>query len=103
MATINELRAEIAKEKSLIENEEDMQKLGQERKALENELKQLRFKRKYGKYSETAKPIISGVKTTFLRITKKVHTLQENQLERERREKAIKKKGFTIERRGLFG
>jgi hypothetical protein len=105
MATIFELREQIRKERNLIENEKDFQKLDVERRGLEKELKELRFNRKYGGVDKTFKGAVEGTKTAFNRIGKEVGKLQDNQNKQDRQEKAIRKKGYVprlSERRGLF-
>jgi predicted RNase H-like nuclease (RuvC/YqgF family) len=106
MASIEDLRREIAKEKSWQENELEMQKLGKEKSQLTKELRNLRFQRKYGKSIETVKPIISGAKNTIQRLRSEVSKLTEEQNKRDRINKSIRKKGFQpnlSERRSLFG
>jgi len=108
MATISELKYAIKKEKGYYENEREINNQGLERKKLEKELKDLIFKRKYGKYIEGSKPVISGVKTAFKRIGTEFKKVQTNVLEDDRRKKAIRKKGFVpvlreSRRGGIFG
>ena len=98
MATLQDLKAEIAREINLLKNDEELEKIGHERKALEAELKELRFKRRYKKVA----PYVSGFKTAFGTVQKAVGTMQKNQADIDRQNKAIRKKGFKPERRGLF-
>lgn len=80
MATLEELKKEIAREKLLKSSRTDYENIDKEKKRLENELKKLKSERKYGKY----KPIISGAKSAFNRLAQETRNMQKIQLRRER-------------------
>lgn len=103
MASIEEIKAEIEKERGLIMLQQEEHYYEKEKKDLQRELNQLRVRRTYGRQVEAAKPIISGVKTAFKKIGSELQGYAEEQARRERQEKSIKKKGFAPQRRGLFG
>jgi len=50
MATIEELKREISKERSYAESDDEIANLGKEKKNLTKQLKSMRFKRKFSKY-----------------------------------------------------
>lgn len=91
MATIKELQAEIAKEKGYLDYERNETESREEKRALEKQLRDLKFQRKFGKKIEAAKPIIREIKAGFNRLSGAVSSMQ---LEQNRREK---------QRRGIFG
>jgi len=106
MTTIEDLRREIENEKKKMEYNKEIEERGKEREKLERELKELRFKNKYGKSQETGKKVFGEIKTAFSGLQKGVGKLQENQNQRDREEKSIKKKqpyAPFSERRSLFG
>ena len=57
MATIEELKREISKEKAYAESDIEMSNLGKKKKGLERQLKQMRYQRKVGKFVPKANPI----------------------------------------------
>jgi hypothetical protein len=91
MVTISELRAEIEKEKRKQTYNQEIENIGGERAKLERELKELRFKNKYGKTQETGKKVWGEIKKGFGELQKGVGKLQENQNQRDKER-----------RRGLF-
>ena len=95
MATIQDLRNEIRKEKSWQENDIELEKLGHERRELEKELKSLRFERKF----KNIKPIVSGAKSAFNTIAKGVTNLQRNVIEHDKKNRFVKQKKRGL---GLF-
>ena len=97
MATIEELRREIAREKAYEESDIEMANLGKEKKYLEKDLKARRFKRKYGKFVPSVdmnkvKKVGSGIKSGIQRLGSEVGKVRAKQDARERQEKAIKKR-----------
>ena len=71
MATIEELKREIAKEKAYAESDVEMLNLGKQKKGLEKKLKSMKYKRKFGKFTpnvntatvrKVSSKIIGGVK-----------------------------------------
>lgn len=105
MATIEDLRREIDAEKKKHLYNQEIEEKGNERAKLERELKDLRFKNKFGKSAETGKKVFGGIKNAFGELQKGVGKLQENQNQKDREEKAIKKRSYApfSERRSLFG
>ena len=103
MATIEELKREIQREKNYEESEREMNNLGIEKKQLEKQLKQMKFKRKFGKYIPNVKPVVSE----FKKLGKEIKKIQEEQNSKDRQSKSIKKrksKQYTQRRGlGLFG
>ena len=51
MATIGELKREIAREKAYAEGDIEISILGKQKKGLERQLKSMKYKRKFGKYT----------------------------------------------------
>ena len=96
MATIEELRREIQREKNYEESEREMSNLGLEKKQLEKQLKQMKFKRKFGRFvpnvdMNKVKKVGVGIKTGINRLGKEVGKMQEEQNRRDRQSRAIKK------------
>lgn len=105
MATLQQLKEELAREKGYALNEMELNKIGNERRQIEKEIKELRFKRKYGGAVSAGKSVVGGFKSAFSKLGTEVGKLQQNQINRERQEKAIKKRGFKQNKSpiGLFG
>ncbi len=112
MATIEELRREINRESNYEQGDREMKNLGLEKQQLEKQLKQMKFKRKFGKYvpnidMNKVKKVGDGIKTGINRLGKEVGKMKEEQNRRDRQSKAIKKRKFKQYPQrsglGLFG
>lgn len=105
MPTIDELRKEIEKEKAIIDYERNEYDDYEEKVKLQKQLNDLRFQRKYGKsvkkFKEVGKPVLSSIKNLGNKVYSGLESMKKEQMERERREKAINKRGLAP--RGLFG
>jgi uncharacterized phage infection (PIP) family protein YhgE len=103
MPTIEDLRKQIAKEKAYIDYERNESKDYEEKVKLQKQLKELQFNRKYGKTLSKVKPIVTAFKDLGKTAYSKAENLRKIQDENERRDKAIRKKGFVQPRGGIFG
>jgi len=84
MATIEELKREISKEKAYAESDIEMSNLGKKKKGLEKQLKSMRYKRKFGKSVpqvnvSTIKKVSSGIMGCVKRLGSEVNKVREKQ------------------------
>lgn len=112
MATIDELKREIAREKSYAESEAEIQKIGDEKKSLQKQLKSMKFKRKFGKFVpkvdvKAIKKIGTGIKSGIQRLNSEVGKVRDRQDIMDRQNRSISKRKTKQkpqpQRVGLFG
>lgn len=108
MASIFDLRKQLEEEKNKTKSHYEIQELEKERKQLERQIAEERRKRQpigvVGAIKRDVGLVLSSVKPVAKRISKEVGKMQENQINRDRQNKAIRKRGYSPnlnERRGL--
>lgn len=65
MTTIEDLKREIEHEKNKMKWNEEIEERGREREKLEKELKDLKFKNKFGKAHEAGERVFGNIKNAF--------------------------------------
>jgi len=83
MATINELKARLQRERNLLAAEQEIEKIGSERERLEREIAMTRRERKYGGWIKAGKTIGSGL----VKGTKAIQNYTESRQPRVRKTK----------------
>jgi Mg2+ and Co2+ transporter CorA len=108
MASIFDLRKELEEEKNKTKSYQEIENIGRERKQLQKQIVEERKKRQpigvVGAIKRDIGTVIRGVKPVAQRVAKEVGKLQQEQINRDKQNKAIRKRGYNPnlnEKRGL--